>query len=491
MLLDSSDIVFLNALASQMAIAIDRANLATRERLQKDQESRQLREEVRGLRQALHQSKVVYQSEAMASVMDTLRRVAPSDATVLIIGESGTGKEMLAQSLHDFSDRREKPFVVFDCGAIAHSLLESELFGHTKGAFTGAQNASSGRIAQAEGGTLFLDEIGELPLETQSKLLRFVQEKTYSPVGNAQTRHADVRIVAATNRRLQDEVAAGRFRSDLYYRLRVISVQAIPLRERPDDILPLARTFLERFATQYGNRTLMLSADAERELLEHAWPGNVRELQNCIMRAVLIADADVLDADALEFVPDTEGGLHATVTPLPDQPTLHGRNIPERVEPAQGDPWLRLEQELHRQVQFAVARDSRRPEPLGRWLGDDIVLEAYAQCDRVARRGAHVVGVAESTFRRHLDKANTAVHSGFAHRSEDWQPVRILVQSLIQRARKSDAPGGNLLERARDALLECVRQEVAARPSVGASLMGVSPPTYKRWLQRPEQAGIA
>ncbi len=483
--LDSSDVVFLNALATQMAVAMDRAELAARWLNEQENERRQLREEVRGLRQALHHSKMVYHSEAMHSVMETLRQVAPSDATVLIVGESGTGKEMLANSLHEFSDRRDASFVVFDCGAVAHNLLEAELFGHTKGAFTGADSASEGRIAQAEGGTLFLDEIGELPLAVQSKLLRFVQEKEYSPVGSSKTRRVDVRLVAATNRRLQDEVGAGRFRSDLYYRLRVISVQAIPLRERSEDILPLARFFIEKFAAQYGKVTHRMSSAAQLKLLHHGWPGNVRELQNCILRAVLTQGGDELDADAIELFPESTDIGAVSAIPPPTQAA--GR---ESIAPCKtpgdtvADPWTDLHVELEHQVTAAVTRNSRRPAPIGRWLNEDLVLAAHEHCEKVARRAANLVGVAESTFRRQLDKA-TAV-DGSAYRPESWAPVRRLVQMVIEDLLRAGGAESSLLERARRDLLNCVHVKTSTRPGAGASLMGVSPPTYRRWLDARE-----
>ncbi len=493
--LDSSDIVFLNALASQMAVAMDRAALSARWIREKDRESRKLREEVHELRQALHYSRMIYQSSAMHAVMETLRKVAPSDATVLIIGESGTGKEMLAQSLHELSDRRAAPFVVFDCGAVAASLLEAELFGHTRGAFTGAERASAGRIAQADGGTLFLDEIGELPLDVQAKLLRFVQEKEFSPVGSSETRQVDVRIVAATNRRLQDEVRAGRFRSDLYYRLRVIAVQAVPLRDRTDDILPLAHYFLEKFAAQYGALSHALSPAAERKLLEHPWPGNVRELQHCILRAVLTSGAEVLDAEAIEMSPDaTADTLPSPATPgivVPPRPMLCPANDESAVRdqvPTNDDPWPGLQQELERQVNEAFQRDHRRPVPIGRWLTEDLVLTADESCGNVARRAARLLGVPESTFRRQLEKANVGARTGSDFRTDGWSSIRPLIRRVVDHAQRLPSPHGNLLDRARDDLLTCVHHTAAARPAAGAALMGVTPPTYKRWLEARKNA---
>ena len=484
--IDSSDVIFLNALACQMAVALDRADLASRWIREKDRESRMLREELRDLRQALQHTKMVYQSSAMHGVLETLRKVAPSDATVLIIGESGTGKEMLAQSLHEFSNRREKPFVVFDCGAVAHSLLEAELFGHVKGAYTGAESAAEGRISQADGGTLFLDEIGELPMSVQAKLLRFVQEKEFAPVGSAKSRTVDVRIVAATNRELQVEVGAGRFRADLYYRLRVIAVQAVPLRDRTDDILPLSHYFLEKFSAQYGATARTFSQPAEQRLLHYGWPGNVRELQHCVMRAVLTNDAEVIGPEAIELYPDAthEAGPPTLAVVTPGPPADPDPVIDVKAE--HENPWQAMSAELERQVGQALSDDAKRPSPLGRWLTEDLVMGANELCGNVARRAAHLVGVPESTFRRHLEKATGGAMNGASFRGPGWVAMGPLIDLVLDCS--GQQPANDLLEHARCLLLDRVTQVTAGRPGVGAALMAVTPPTYKRWLQARERA---
>jgi transcriptional regulator with GAF, ATPase, and Fis domain len=244
--LDTSDLIFVDALANQIAVALDRAELALHWKQEKERESQRLRAEVQELRQTLQQTRLVYESRQMDGVLGTLKKVAPTDVTVLITGESGTGKEMLARALHEMSARSSRPIVTVDCGAIAHSLMDAELFGHVKGAYTGAQSSSPGRIVQAESGTLFLDEVGEIPLEIQAKLLRFLQEKEFTPVGGTRSQQVDVRIVTATNRELADEVARGLFRADLYYRLHVVTVTAPPLRERPIDMLPQGLAITDR-----------------------------------------------------------------------------------------------------------------------------------------------------------------------------------------------------------------------------------------------------
>src|SRR6185369_15279928 len=232
---------------------------------------------------------VVGSSRALRAVLDQVARVALSDTTVLINGETGTGKELIARAVHDASPRRERPLVKLNCAAISAGLVESELFGHVKGAFTGATDKNVGRFQLADGGTLFLDEIGELPLETQVKLLRVLQEHEFEPVGSAKTQRIDVRVIAATNRRLEDEVARGKFRSDLYYRLNVFPVEVPPLRARREDIPELAAHFVERFSRRLGRSTRPLAREAVAQLMAHEWPGNVRELQNTIERALIIS----------------------------------------------------------------------------------------------------------------------------------------------------------------------------------------------------------
>jgi sigma-54 specific flagellar transcriptional regulator A len=226
----------------------------------------------------------------VADALATIDQVARSSCTVLVTGESGTGKEMTVAALHDASPRAQGPLVTVNCGAIPENLLESELFGHAKGAFTGAVTARTGRVAAAEGGTLFLDEVGELPLSLQVKLLRLLQQREYSPVGETVTYRCDIRVVAATNKDLELEVAEGRFREDLYYRLNVIHVELPPLRERPHDIVLLAHHFLRTALARSGRDDLTgFAIDAEAALLGYTWPGNVRELENVIERAVLLA----------------------------------------------------------------------------------------------------------------------------------------------------------------------------------------------------------
>ena len=236
----------------------------------------------------------------MRAALDVIERVAGSACNVLVTGESGTGKELVVAALHDASPRREAPLVAVNCGAIPENLVENELFGHARGAFTGAATARPGLVAAAEGGTLFLDEVGELPLAVQVKLLRLIQAREYTVVGESRTSKADVRLVAATHRDLAAEVRAGRFREDLFFRLNVIHVELPALRNRPQDIRPLAQYFLRHCAERVGRRDVRAFSDDALALLEgHEWPGNVRALENAVERSVLLATGTIIDAELL------------------------------------------------------------------------------------------------------------------------------------------------------------------------------------------------
>jgi DNA-binding NtrC family response regulator len=247
------------------------------------------------------ESGMIAQDPVTLGVLARAAQVARADAAILITGESGTGKEVLARHVHATSRRADGPFVAINCAALPETLLESELFGHEKGAFSGAVAARKGRFEQADGGTLLLDEIGEMDLRLQAKLLRVVQQKEVDRLGGTRPVRVDVRILAATNRDLQAEVAAGRFREDLYFRLDVVRLHLPPLRDRPGDILPLAESFARRYAEANGLPNRRFSTAARASLRAHAWPGNVRELENAIHRAVLLADGPEIAADAIEL----------------------------------------------------------------------------------------------------------------------------------------------------------------------------------------------
>jgi len=250
-----------------------------------------LKEELAARRGMPH---IIGNDPKLAKILATLERAARTDTTVLLEGESGTGKELFARALHALSPRAERPFVAINCAAIPDALLESELFGHERGAFTGAVARKLGKFEVADRGTLFLDEIGDLPLALQAKILRALEERCFERLGGTTERRVDVRVVAATNKRLKERVAAKQFREDLYFRLSVFPVSIPPLRERSSDVPLLARHFIERFCADLRKPRLTLSSDAAAALQGYAWPGNVRELQNCIERAVILTDGDTI-----------------------------------------------------------------------------------------------------------------------------------------------------------------------------------------------------
>ncbi len=260
------------------------------------------------LKKTLGLKQIIGESQAFRATIDRLPLVAHCDASVLISGETGVGKDLCARSIHYLSSRARHPFVPVNCGAIPAELVENELFGHERGAFTGATHAQSGLIREADGGTLFLDEIDCLPLLAQAKLLRFLQDKEYRPLGSSKTRRADVRVIAASNADLGESVRSGRLRQDFYYRLNVVSLRLPSLRERREDITPLARHFLDKYAAEFHKPAISMSADALQKLRLYDWPGNVRELEHLIASAVAMAECDVIESDNLNL----PGGVKET-----------------------------------------------------------------------------------------------------------------------------------------------------------------------------------
>lgn len=248
---------------------------------------------------------IIGESAGIREVLKNIRIVGPSDISALILGENGTGKELVAQGIHRMSARKDKPMVTVNCAVLPGELIESELFGHEKGAFTGAHDKRIGKFEQAEGGTIFLDEIGELPPNLQAKFLRVLQSKEIEPVGG-RTRKIDVRVIAATNRNLEDEVAAGRFRMDLYYRLNVFAVKIPPLRQRKEDLALLAQHFLERYCRQERKHIQGFAEPVLRSIMNHSWPGNIRELENFVARSVLITEGAIVVSSDLPVSPGTE-----------------------------------------------------------------------------------------------------------------------------------------------------------------------------------------
>ncbi len=330
---------------------------------------------------------------------------------------------------------------------------------------------------------MLLDEIGELPLEVQTKLLRFVQEKQFTPVGSTRPRRVDVRILAATNRDLATEVAAGRFREDLYYRLNVVRLEVPPLRERPEDILHLARHFLETFSVQYQKNVRRFAPDAESALLAYPWPGNVRELQNRLMQAVILCESEDLRAEEIRL-PRGSGTRppvpHISVVPPPAPASAE----PEVPTPPAGDCWDRLRIALGQEIELSLNADAEVLFPLGKWIGDDLVLEADEAARGVARRGAAILGVPETTFRRRLRKAKQQARSGMAPRSGRWQQTRAILREVIQSG-DSDA---DLVEKALKILLEEIVERAPNDTRTGSGLLGVTAPTFRSRIADLEQA---
>lgn len=286
-------------------------------------ENRRLREEL----QRGDDTSIIFSSPRFRQVYDLTLQVASSEANILILGESGTGKELIARTVHSNSARRDRAFISLNCAALSDSLLESQLFGHLRGAFTGAIMNQKGLLEEADGGTLFLDEIGDVSPAVQAKLLRVIQEKEFMPIGSTKPRTVDVRFVAATNHDLQQDVATGQFREDLYYRLNVISLTLPPLRERPEDIEPLARHFVRRFAARMKKELHGIDADALRCMASYHWPGNVRELENVIERAVILAQGSLLTADLLPVCSRTAAPSCEEMAPLVSLELVEQRHI--------------------------------------------------------------------------------------------------------------------------------------------------------------------
>jgi len=483
--LDSTDVEFLQALASQLALALDRARLSQVEAEWREAERQHLRAEIDELRQVFHKAELVCESPQMTGLMATARRVAQTDATVLICGESGTGKELISRTIHELGPRKEKPLVVVDCASIPTTLIESELFGHERGAYTGAQGRKIGRLKEADQGTVILDEIGELPLEVQGKLLRFVQEKQLTPVGGNRVVEVDARVVAATNRKLEDEVREGRFREDLFHRLNVIQLDVPALRTRPEDILSLATFFLRQFSVQYQKgKPRRLSPAAEAGVLAYPWPGNVRELRNRIMQAVILSATEEIGPVQLGLAeggsrPGPAVGAYGVPALGPEANIdLPATPIPEPISAE--EPWEALEAALVTAVTRAVEGKKSELPPLYSWLSEELVIHAFEAAGNVLIRGADILGIPEATFRRRLHKATDRKQAGLAERSELWDAVGPLVPRLVGSARVADE---DLLMRARSILLAHVIRSVPDRKSTGAALMGVTDPTYRRWVK--------
>ena len=329
-----------------------------------------------------HQDSIVGKSAAMQQVFKIIGRVAHSDAPVMITGESGTGKELVARAIHHYSGRNAKTFIAINCAAIPEQLLESELFGHEKGAFTGAIGARVGRFEQANGGTLFLDEIGDMPLALQGKILRVLQGGEFSRVGANETLKTNVRVVAATNKNLEQEIAVKNFREDLFYRLNVVRLQLPPLRQRTEDVRLLAEYFLQKVAAQKMLPRLQLSEEAVRVLEAHSWPGNVRELENTIQRACVLATSDLLTPRDIPL------GLAETIEP-----------------PAEGAAAAAPAQTTEAAIEVLLKAAQADPDvQLLPWLEREFTMYAMTATKGNQVRAAKLLGITRATLRKRIER---------------------------------------------------------------------------------------
>jgi len=355
-----------------------------------------------------YQDNLVGQSEAMQQVFKMVGRVAHSDAPVMITGESGSGKELVARAIHNYSRRADRLFVAINCAAIPENLLESELFGHEKGAFTGAVNQRIGRFEQSDGGTLFLDEIGEMPMAVQSKILRVLQEGEFSRVGGNSTLKTDVRIIAATNKNLEEEISQRAFREDLFYRLNVVRLHLPPLRQRVEDIRLLAEYFLQKIAAHKHLPAPRLSEDAVRLLESYNWPGNVRELENTIQRACVLATSEVLlpkdiplgtvEIGEAPLQPVSQASAEGAPTPLSPPPGIPSLN--HQAPPASSAP---LDTKGAVEVLLEAAKADEELQLLP-WLEREFTIAAMQMTRGNQLKAAKLLGVTRATLRKRIER---------------------------------------------------------------------------------------
>lgn len=483
------------ALSKQLGRALNRTRLEEQLNQQLQQQKQQLQHELEQLKQDLQSSSMFYCSSAMEQLMKQAKRAAATDTTTLIIGESGTGKERLVNALHKMGTRKDKPLIIVDCGAIPETLIESELFGHVKGAFTGAQNSNTGKVLEADGGTLMLDEIGELPLQMQTKLLRFVQEKHFTPVGGTKSESVDVKIIAVTNRELEQEVEKGNFRQDLFYRLNVLTLRTPPLRERPEDITLLSKHFLKKFSQQFSHSVKRLSESASRCLMEYNWPGNIRELENRLMQANLLCDGDVIEWQDLKIdlakqisLPDAPQALNTSETiPLVENQTSQTHfssqenkphTEPRSTETVSKSQCLNaIQQVLASQIADIINKQDVMHFPVGRWLEEDLIFLTYKALNDSVKMAGLRLGISHSTLRRKIDKIIHQKQIQNESRPDTWEQV---LAALAPIAHGDVFLGTDCFMILKLTLLDVVLSQSPHNMSIAAVLMSVSEPTlYK------------
>ncbi len=409
-------------------------------------------------------------SDAIRQFETRARKIADCDGSVLLLGETGCGKGVLAHWLHDHSPRADEPFVEVNCAGLKSDFLESELFGHKKGAFTGAHEAKRGLLEVADHGTFFLDEIGEMDLGIQAKLLKVLEEQTFRPLGGVTDRKVDVRLIAATHRDLLKQVRDGAFRADLYYRIHTLHLEIPPLRKRRADVPILIEQFLPELCRKTNRPLLKLSTRSLDLMSRYDWPGNIRELRNVLERAILLNEGSTLEVDDLQ-IDDLTANLPADRPPTSAEQSAEPPPQAPTTEPEKADPWSAFHAALREQILAANARGA--DEPIARWLADDLLLCAEKISDGGLRVSAAKVGIPKSTFarrRRRIDPQEA--------RPEGWERVRELLPSLL----KQPHPGGDdLLDEMRRLILAKILRHGPQGTAQRAALMDVSTATFRSW----------
>ncbi len=499
----SRDAIMLFAgFARQIGKALKRSQLEDELNKRLEQQNAELEEELNALKSGLQSSALVYRSAPMQKIMSQTQRAAQTDTTVLITGESGTGKERLIHAIHNLSPRHKKALVIVDCGSIPETLIESELFGYAKGAFTGAQQHSLGKIQAADGGILVLDEIGELPLSMQPKLLRFVQEKQYTPVGATRSVSVDVKIVAVTNRDLPAEVELGNFRQDLFFRLNVVSLHNPPLRERLDDLPLLCRHFLTKFANQFASSKKIVSPLTLQSMQQYEWPGNIRELENKLMQATLMCQGDEIALSDLNIAPINQAQHKTLLDSQPQENQTYSASestAPSNAKQISSTPTSSIHTSLtnHKEQEEKKAANAQLPHWQSAWenalddLLDEVlntpalyefevgkhlerqIFEATRQCCKTNKDIASRLHIPVSTARRKVMKVQSASSCDMPM---TWPQIAHQLEYIAQGSTVLEAP----LEFIQLSLLSKLLSKNTRNMGQTAQLLGVSEPTlYK------------
>lgn len=474
--------VLIQGFVRQIGKALRRSQLEDQLNKRLESQNAKLEIELKELKVGLSSSALVYNSPVMQSIMKHVQRAASADTTVLITGESGTGKERLINALHTLGPRHDKPLIIVDCGSIPETLIESELFGYIKGAFTGANKATAGKIQEAEGGILVLDEIGELPLQMQPKLLRFVQEKQITPVGGTKLINVNVKIVAVTNRNLSVEVEQGRFRKDLYYRLNVVTLNNPPLRERGDDLFLLARHFLNKFSKQFDTEKKYLSTDTLEKMKAYSWPGNVRELENKLMQAALLSESNEITLQELNL----DQNLIGSRSPIP--PTYKDELPANSASVIHVKPNVNVNKQTNTVNEFSVklqesalaflAEIRLNPDfihcSLGNMVEDELLVMTYQSCSGRMRDLATRIQLPTSTARRRVNKILLDLHAQRSEKPKSWEAIRMCIQPVAN----GEIVVPSCLDSIKQVLLAAIIQSQPDNMSKAAALLGVSEPTF-------------